>query len=153
MSPEAITVETLRQMVGKEGKPAVLEIEKGMVRKFAEAIGDPNPLWQDEQYAKKSRYKGIVAPPQIFCASMLSGAATRPDIPLPYKRILDGGGEWEFFLPVKPGDIITSITKFADVLEREGKAGKMAFLIFETTHQNQRGEIVAKSRGTLINLE
>lgn len=153
MSPEAVTIETLRKMIGKEGEPAVVEIEKGLVRKFAEAIGDPNPLWGDEQWAKKSRYQGIVAPPEIFCSSMFSGGATRPDIPLPYKRILDGGGEWEFFLPLKPGEVITSVTRFADVFEREGKTGKMAFLVFETLHRNQKGEIVAKSRGTLINLE
>lgn len=153
MASEPATVEALRKAIGVEGETAVIEIEKGMIRKFAEAIGDSNPLWQDEDYAKKRRYGGITAPPELFCSSMLSGGGTRPDVPLPYKRILDGGGEWEFFLPVKPGDVITSTTKFVDLQEREGKTGKMAFLIFETTHQNQRGEVVAKSRGTLINLE
>lgn len=153
MTPEEVTIEELRKLIGTEGQPVVIEIEKGMIRKFAEAIEDPNPLWQDEEYARKSRYGGLVAPPEILCSVMFSGGASRPEIPLPYKRILDGGGEWEFFLPLKPGDVITSVTKFADVYMREGKAGKMIFQVFETIHRNQRGEIVAKSRGTLINLE
>ena len=121
-----------------------------MIKKFAESIGDPNPLWQDEEYARKTKYGGITAPPQIFCTAMLSGSSTFPEVPFPFKRMLDGGGEWEFFLPLRPGDVITSTTKFANVSEREGKLGIMVFMVFETTHKNQRGEIVAKSRGTLI---
>ena len=150
MAERAISLEELEKMIGKEGKPVEIEIEKGMIRKFAEAIGDPNPLWQDEEYAKKTRCGSIIAPPEITICSMFSGASTFPEVPIPYKRILDGGGEWESLLPIRPGDIITSVTKFARVFEREGKAGKMVFMIFETTHKNQKGEIVAKSHGTLI---
>ncbi|MCJ7743240.1 MAG: MaoC family dehydratase N-terminal domain-containing protein [Dehalococcoidales bacterium] len=37
-----------------------------------------------------------------------------------------------------------------DVMEREGRTGKMAFMITETTYTNQKGEVVAKARGTSI---
>lgn len=40
------------------------------------------------------------------------------------------GGEWDFFLPVKARDIITSVTKFVDFQERQGKSGKMTFFGF-----------------------
>ena len=150
MAERAVTLEELQKMLGKEGTAAVVEIEKGMIRKFADAIGDPNPLWRDEDYASKSRHGGITAPQEMFCCSMLSGGATRPDVPMPFKRGLDGGGEWEFFLPLRPADVITSTTKFSEVSEREGKLGTMVFQTFETTHKNQRGETVAKSRGTVI---
>lgn len=83
----------------------------------------------------------------------MSGGGGRPDLDLPFDRILDGGGQWEFFSPIRIGDIITSTTKFADLREKDGKTGKMLFLTFETSHVNQHGETVAKSRGTLINLE
>ena len=36
---------------------------KDAKRKFADGIGDPNPLWRNEDYAKKTRYKSMVAPP------------------------------------------------------------------------------------------
>lgn len=33
------------------------------IRRFADGIGDPNPLWRNRQYAEKSRYARTVAPP------------------------------------------------------------------------------------------
>ena len=141
MTEEAVTVDGLRGMLGVEGKPAVVEIEKRMVKRFVEAVGDTNSLWQE------------IAPPGLFFSAMISGSGARPEVPLPFTRVLDGGGEWEFFLPVKIGDIITSVTQFTHLHEREGKTGKMLFLTFETTHKNQKGEVVAKSRATGVNLE
>ena len=40
----------------------VMEVEKGHIRRFAEAIGDPNPLWVDESAG------GIVA--SVFSGSL-----------------------------------------------------------------------------------
>ena len=31
--------------------------------KFADGIGDPNPLWRNDEYAKKTRFGSIIAPP------------------------------------------------------------------------------------------
>ena len=36
------------------------------ILKFAEGIGDPNPLWSDEEHAKKTRYGSIIAPPSFL---------------------------------------------------------------------------------------
>ena len=153
MAERAFTVEDVKKLIGIEGKPLSLEISKWMIQKFVRAVRDDNPLWQDEEYAKKTKYGGIIAPPSLLLAVIFSGSGTRPDVPLPYPRVLDGGIETEIYLPVRPGDVITSVTKFVDLKEREGKMGKILFLIFETTHTNQKGELVAKTRSTLINLE
>ncbi|SFS16797.1 Acyl dehydratase [Microbacterium sp. cf046] len=38
------------------------------ILRFAEGIGDDNPLWTDEEYAESTSYGGIIAPPSfIFC--------------------------------------------------------------------------------------
>ena len=52
--------------------------------------------------------------------------------------------------PVQAGDVITATTKVVDIYEREGRLGKMLFVISETTYKNQDGEIVAKARNTGI---
>jgi hydroxyacyl-ACP dehydratase HTD2-like protein with hotdog domain len=62
-----------------------------------------------------------------------------------------GGGDWEFHVPIKLGDVITCTTHVADLYEREGKAGKLLFIVTETGITNQRGELAAKGRATLIN--
>ena len=150
MTEQPATIEDLRKKIGAEGNPVVIEFERGMIRKFAEAVGDTNPLWLDEEQAWKSIYGGIVTPPQMFCSSMLSGSETRPELPHPYKRILDGGGEWEFFRPVRLYDTITGVRRLADLYEREGRLGRMLFAVRETTWTNQRDELVTKGRVTAI---
>jgi len=68
----------------------------------------------------------------------------------PFLRALAGGDELEYYLPVRPGDVITSVSKITEYNEREGKRGKMLFTIIETTYKNQRGEVVATSSSTYI---
>ena len=67
-----------------------------------------------------------------------------------YSRLLDGGVEYECFLPIRAGDTLTAYSRIADITEREGKTGKMAFTITETTYVNQNGDLVVKARGTMI---
>ena len=44
-------------------------IDYGHVMTFARAIGDPNPIYHDEQYAASSEVGGIIAPPTFVQAS------------------------------------------------------------------------------------
>jgi len=164
MAEKEVTLEDLRKQIGIEGPPVTVEIEKGMIRRFVHAVDDPNPLWRDEEYAKKTKYGGIIAPPYLISAAMFLTPPTDPKAPTGYmgppvpgmqfpknvKGILDGGGEWEMFKPLKVGDVITSRTKLANIYERAGKMGKMYFYAAETNMVNQRNEQVAKATGTLI---
>ena len=58
--------EEMKECIGMVDPPAVYEVEKGSIRRYAEAVGDNNPLYRDEAYASKSRYGGIIAPPGFF---------------------------------------------------------------------------------------
>lgn len=148
---EQINIDEMKKAIGTQSEPSTIEIEKGMIKKFAEAIEDPNPLWQDEQHAKKARHGGIVAPPGLLMAVMMVGQGSPMPFKPPMPRILDGGGEWEYFKPIRPGDVLTVVGKLYDIREREGRMGKMLFIVSETTWTNQNNELVARSLGTLIN--
>lgn len=37
-----------------------------LIRHYADGIGDTNPLWRSEEYAKNTRYGGIIAPPGFW---------------------------------------------------------------------------------------
>lgn len=147
MTDESLITDEIKQWLGKELDRVVLEVEKGAIRRFAEAIGDPNPLWSDEVRARKTRYGGIVATP-----TFLRLATSYADFPFktPVDRRLDGGSDWEYFEPVRSGDTITGVTRLVDAREREGRLGKMLILVRETTYTNQYGEMVAKQRATGI---
>jgi len=160
LTRESITLEELQQKVGTAAEPIKFEIEKGLITRFVQAVGDSNPLWQDEEHAKTSKYGDMVAPPWLLCALMtVSHPDSRsravplpvPEVPPPRQHILDGGEEWEFFLPMRLGDTITSRSKLVNVFEREGRLGKMLFFVYQTSYTNQRGELVAKSSSTVIN--
>lgn len=151
MAEESVITEELRNMVGVEAAPEVFEIEKGHIRRFAEAVGDLNPLWQDEAYARKSRYGSIIAPPMFLQDEGKNKFADRLiEIPLPLPGFLNGGVEIEFYQPMKPGDIITTRAKLVDLYEKQGKTGKLIFMVVEVTFTNQRGELVSISRNTFI---
>lgn len=145
-------IDEMRAAIGRLSEPAVIEIEKGMIRKFVEAIEDSNPLWQDEEHARCARYGGIVAPPGLLMAAMMGGmGGERPMVTFPRPNIVDGGGEWEYFKPIRPGDVLTVVSKLHDIREREGRLGKMLFITNETTWRNQRNELVARALNTIIN--
>ncbi len=95
MELSAITPE-LRNAVGKESAPKVFEVEKGHIRRFAEAVGDPNPMYRDEAYARKSRYGNIIAPPLLFQDDAINEFVDELLLlECPLKHLLNGGVEME----------------------------------------------------------
>ena len=47
---------------GKTFPPYEFHVERGKIREFADAIGDPNPVYRDPDYAAKMGFAGIPAP-------------------------------------------------------------------------------------------
>lgn len=149
MNHDPITQEFMK-LVGVEAEPEVWEVEKGHIRSFAQAIGDPNPLWQDEPYARNTRHGGIIAPPFYRVDVGLVKLVDRLTAMCPDKANINGGTELEWYGPMRPGDTITTVAKLADVKEKTGKSGLMIFLTVEVTYTNQRGELVARCRNTFV---
>ena len=151
-------IEELKKLIGKTDKPYLMEVEKGAIKRYAEAIGDPNPIYHDEEYARTSKHGTIICPHGFFgwpvkSRPHLSGVRKElleATMKAGYKRLLDGGSEFDFLLPVRAGDTLAASGKIADVYEREGKAGKLIFAVTETTYINQNGDRVANVRSTLI---
>ncbi|MFC1940078.1 MaoC family dehydratase N-terminal domain-containing protein [Chloroflexota bacterium] len=158
MLPEEVT-----GLIGKRGSIRILEIEKGAIRKFADAVDDWNPLYWDEEYARQSKYGAIIAPPGFFGwptkwskgttflhQANITAEARDALSKVGYSRSLDGGMEYEFFTPVRAGDTLVASSMIKDIVAREGKTGKLAFIFTETTYTNQNGDLVAKAIGTSI---
>jgi len=145
-------VEELKIETGVEWEFGVYEIERGMIRQFARATDDPNPLWQDEEHARRSQYGGIIAPPTFILTVGFEQVQKKMDTLMPTGvGRLHGGTELECFEPVRPGDAITVSGKIAHVRERAGsKLGKMVFVTFEISYKNQRQELVARCRQLVI---
>jgi acyl dehydratase len=144
----AAVVEFDRSVLGVESAPISYEVEKGAIRKFADAIGDDDSIYYDENAAKAAGFKTIPAPPTFLCAFR---AQELPDLKIQFGRVrLNGGNEYEYYKPIYAGDTITLTAKYVDVNERTGRTGNMVFVITELTFKNQQGEVVAKGRNTGI---
>ena len=151
MAQESVITPEMRAAVGVESEPYTNEIEKGAIVKFARAIGDANPIYTDEEAARRSRYGGLVAPPTFF-RSLRSGPM-KVDVKSPYPANLDGGSEWEYYEPARPGDRITVTHKISNIFERPGRLGNMLFIQRETKYVNQFGTTVAIQRTTGISYQ
>ena len=93
-----------------------------------------NPLFQDEEYARKSRYGGIIAPPTFLqdqAVMMIAEKVFTKECRLP--QLFNGGSEYEWSQPMKPGDMITTRAKLADLYEKKRKNGTLLFFIIETS--------------------
>jgi acyl dehydratase len=153
MAEESLITDEMRKMVGYETPMLTYEIEKEPIRRWADAIGDPNPLYHDEEYARSRGYRSIIAPPGFvpqYRYPAQGGEWPLRLVKTSLTRSLNGGNEYEFFKPAQAGDVLTAITKVVDLYERKGKMGMMLFQTMETTFRNQDGDIVVKARYTGI---
>ena len=146
MPSEVAVTPEMKASIGIRSEPVTWEVEKGEIVRFASAIGDPNPLYSDEAAARRGRYGGIIAPPTFLHAY----GAPSLDFEYPSGVGLDGGSEWEYFEPVRPGDRITVTATIADIFEKQGRVGKMVFIVRDIEYVNQFGELAARRRSTGI---
>lgn len=151
MSGESVITQQMLDAVDVESEPVTHEVEKGAIIRFAQAIGDPSPIYNDERAARSTRYGGLVAPP-TFLRSMMSGPE-KAKLEIPFTGTLDGGSDWEYFEPVHAGDRITVTTRVADLSEKQGRLGTMLFVVSETKYVNQFGNVVGLQRNTAIRFQ
>jgi acyl dehydratase len=138
-----------RSLIGRESEPVLHEVEKGQIRRFADALGDPSPLAQDEAAAKAAGYPGLVAPP-TFPVSLTGNERFRHSLDLGTRSMLLGEQAIELTRPIFAGDRITVVTRVADVQERAGASGPSDVLVLEDEGKDEKGELVFRTRATLI---
>ncbi len=138
----------MRAARGVESDPALHDVEPGAIRRFAEAVGDPNPVYRDRNAARRAGYDDIIAPP-TFLRSLTPDPARRP-YSSPYPEVLDGGSAWRYLKPVQAGQPISVTSKLVDVKEREGRIGPMLIATTELRYTGADGGLTAVQRSTLI---
>jgi len=136
------------------------DVTKRDIRRFAQAIGATDRIHFDEDYAKSTAYGTLVAPP-LFCQMFTfedvppdelpgDGSPTEMDVPVPAQRTVGGASRYEVFQPVKAGDTITARSTLKDVFAKDGRSGRLYFVVVETEFTNQGDERVAHETATYI---
>ena len=155
-------------------------VEASHILMFARSIGDENPVYTDEEAAKKTEAGGIIAPPTFVQASAQFDPDyfLRPKIGEPWfgsgkeptgvkpKESSGGGGggggggglhaeqHFTYHRHIRPGDVLTGTVKPGKTWEKEGKrSGKLVFSESITEYRDQNGELVITARGVGVRTE
>jgi acyl dehydratase len=158
MTRDNLITAEMKIMIGQETNlPSIEVIDKVSIIRYAQAISDLNPLYFDEECAKKTKYGGIIAPATFIfdivpaLAEIDSDGRDVSRIKLPGLKLLRAGNEYQFFEPARPGDLINRKRKIIEIYERESKKlGKIIFIVYEITYNNQKGKLLGLNRETLI---
>lgn len=148
-------IETLDNL--NQELPSIEAIDRSSIRRYAQSISDLNPLYLDEEYAKKTEYGGIIAPPTFIFDVVPTFGDVGADgrdltkVALPGLKFVRGGNEYQFFQPAKPGDVVSRKREIVEVYKRESKTkDKIIFVVYDITYTNQEGDLLGINRETLL---
>ncbi|MBM3142281.1 MAG: MaoC family dehydratase [Chloroflexi bacterium] len=133
--------------IGKETViPFKFEVKAEDVIAYAEGVPDANPVFYDEEYAKKCGYDGLVAHP-LFATQVLFFLLTRGRgswIRTPGAR--NPGQILEWHDPIRVGDVLTVKTKSYDKWIKRGKY----YMRYLSEMYDQNGKLKGRCFMTLI---
>ena len=102
--------------------------------------GDLNPLYTDEGYAARSRYKGRIAPGALTAGLVVAVISTK----LPGPGTILEQQEFRFTAPVRPGDAVTAFVEVVEVMPSRGRAR------MHTVCKNQDGVVMLDGEVTVL---
>lgn len=152
----------LRQAIGVwcDQASASFPIDHSDIRRWAIATYWPHTpprLYWDAEFAAGTRWGGIIAPddfnPFAWPIDGPDEGPSRYALPQPGEpgqRMLNGGVEFAFGQPMRPGDVITGRWRVKEVDERDGRLGRMLYLKLERELRNQHNEHVRTRIDTII---
>ncbi len=161
--------EQLRALIGQpvgRGGPSVAPdpVNQPMIRHWAAAFGDDDPVYVDPDVAAASRFGQIVAPPLMLQTwtmptPTLVGIAERGGSPVEIEgetalSILDRAGyvatlatnsEFEIVRYLGLGEVVSSATVFESISEeKQTRIGRGRFVTWVTTYTVEPDEVVGR---------
>lgn len=128
---------------------APYEISRVKLAEFADAIGDPNPVYRDREAARAAGFSDVIAPPTfpIVIGARSSGEAMAdPGLGLNYAMVVHGEQRFEYTRPMRAGDMIVAQTTITGIKS----AGSNAILSTSTRFTTTDGEHVCTAYSTIV---
>jgi acyl dehydratase len=157
----------LRKKIGiyqkQPTQPHNYEVSWDGARHFGYGCGDDNPLWCDPDYAKKTQWGGLIAPPLFFWTM---GEADQPPLTPEQKETLKGDPlaglgayqsemEYEWWRPLRVADRLR-VRRVLLGVKTKDKSEFSGRSVHETRgfiYRNQNDELHAIQRGTWVRAE
>jgi acyl dehydratase len=144
-----VAIQINASVKGKEYAPFTVTVERGKIKEFARAIGDPSPFYLDDAVGRASEWGDIVAPPTFvttFRDEKADTGSMLADLGVDISRILHGEQEFEHYKAIRPGETYLCRSRVTDIYEKTGRSGPMAFVVREMTVTDGENEIVCVAR-------
>lgn len=109
-----------QSFVGRTYPPTPLyEVGREKIREFAEAIGDPSPVYIDPEAAKELGHQDVIAPPTfpfVITYRAAGQVVLDPELGLDFSRVVHGDQKFTYSRPVRAGDRL-SVTVTIDAIK------------------------------------
>jgi len=125
------------------------EVSRVKIAEFADAIGDPNPLYRDRAAAQAAGFADVIAPPTFAIVISMAGSASAvadPGLGLNYAMVVHGEQRFEYARPLVAGDVVTAQATISDIRD----AGRNVMLSTRTEIRTVEGEQVCTAHSTLV---
>jgi acyl dehydratase len=135
---------------GSWSVPVCNVVDAAAVRRFADAIGDPNPLWRDPQFAVSTRHKRMQAPPtfaRTFDYGRLDGDWETVD------GLIHGEQSFRFDRPLFVGESVHCSQRLASVSARSAGGFRTTFYVLEQRGVGADGTVVFTAKMTVLRRE
>ncbi len=139
-----------RDFIGREyASDQTYEVGREMIRKFADAIGDPNPAYRDPRPRRRSGHPDVIAPPTFLTVlgfRLGVGPVADPDLGLNYALVVHGEQRYVHHRPVRPGDVLTATSVVEDIRD----AGRNELMTIRQEVRTTEGEPIATAYNTIV---
>lgn len=128
-----------KEWIGKTSNKVKNTVDRLLVKRFAESIGDLHPIFVDEKYGEKSKYGVNIAPPtfpRVFDYGVLEG------VELPMKGLIHGEETYQYERPLLVGEEVYCYTMIQDYYEKKGKSGDMGFVVIKRVGEDAKGKTI-----------
>ncbi len=145
LSPE------IKSWIGRAEPAMTVEVSRREIVKYAVATEQVRPAYLDGDEAPPMFVFGLfrpVVPMDTLGPDGLAPTAAMPELPL--KRIMAGGTKMIIHAPIRPGETLIGTRTLIDIFEKEGKQGRLIFLVHELRVTTQAGEPVMEEIQTRI---
>jgi acyl dehydratase len=104
-----------RDFIGRAfPSPEPYEITRVKIKEFADAIGDLNPIYRDQDAAKAAGHPDVLAPPTFPIVLALGGdSLDDPELGLNWAMVVHGEQRFEYRRPLRAGDVVVTESTIA----------------------------------------
>ncbi|MBN2570136.1 MAG: MaoC family dehydratase N-terminal domain-containing protein [Deltaproteobacteria bacterium] len=145
-------VEETYKMTGKEARERETwnhDVTPDTIKHFCYGTDDDNPLYLDPEYAAKTKYGKLIAPPGYLMSVLYPILHGKPMV-APLASLI-GGVAYEWFRPIYVGDRLHAISKQDNFFEKKNKQGRrLNFVISGVDYLDEKDELVGRAIGTMI---